>query len=237
MASQLQIFSWAICCSCCSLECWTLLLEPLADSPFAVFRVSLGGFWRGASASVHRRVVVSSVAIVMGFTVQTVAQTGDSMVQFWMVVDMHVAVQMTGLWFRQCITAVFRSCGALSRLSMSFAVHRQGVAVPVILQGPEIPWCSFGWSSTCPLVCKRQVVDVCCCSSSTSCGRPCDRSSTVWWIFQLPRRDWPHSAFCAEDRRFAGAVLDGRRHARWCASDRWSMSLLLQFIDKLWTSL
>ena len=81
------------CCSCCSLGCWTLLLEPLADSPFAVFRVSLGGFWRGASASVHRRVVVTSVAIVIGFTVQTVAQTGDSMVQFWMVVDMHVAVQ------------------------------------------------------------------------------------------------------------------------------------------------
>ena len=35
--------------------------------------------------------VVTSVAIETGFTVQTVAQTGDSMVQFWMVVDMHVA--------------------------------------------------------------------------------------------------------------------------------------------------
>ena len=70
------------------VEIWTLLLEPLADSPLAVFRVSLGGFWRGASASVHRRVVVTSV--------ETVAQTGDSMVQFRMVVDLHVAVQMTG---------------------------------------------------------------------------------------------------------------------------------------------
>ena len=49
----------------------TLLLEPLADSPLAVFRVSLG--------SVHRRVVVTSV--------ETVAQTGDSMVQFTMVLD------------------------------------------------------------------------------------------------------------------------------------------------------
>ena len=105
---------------------------------------------------------------------------GDSMVQFWMVVDVHVAVQMTGLWFRQCITAVFRSCGALSRLSMSFAVHRQGVDVPVILQGPETLWCSFGWSSTCLKI----------------------RSSTEWWIFQLP-----HSAYCAEDQRFHGAVL------------------------------
>ena len=70
------------------VEIWTLLLEPLADSPLAVFRVSLGGFWRGASASVHRRVVVTSV--------ETVAQSGDSMVQFRMVVDLHVAVQMTG---------------------------------------------------------------------------------------------------------------------------------------------
>ena len=65
-----------------------ITLEILADSPLAVFRVSLGGFWRGASASVHRRVVVTSV--------ETVAQTGDSMVQFRMVVDLHVAVQMTG---------------------------------------------------------------------------------------------------------------------------------------------
>ena len=78
--------------------------------------------------------VVTSVAIVIGFTVQTIAQTGDSMVQFWMVVDMARCCAMTGLWFRQCITAVFRSCGALSRLSMSVAVHRQGVDVPVIMQ-------------------------------------------------------------------------------------------------------
>ena len=40
---------------------------------------------------------------------------------------------------------------------LAVAVHRQGVDVPVILQGLEIPWYSFGWSSTCPLVCKRQV--------------------------------------------------------------------------------
>ena len=70
------------------VEIWTLLLEPLADSPLAVFRVSLGSFLRGASASVHRRVVVTSV--------ETVAQTGDSMVQFGMVVVLHIAVQMTG---------------------------------------------------------------------------------------------------------------------------------------------
>ena len=68
------------------VEIWTLLLEPLADSLLAVFRVSLGGFWRGASASVHRRVVVTSV--------ETVVQFGDSMVQFRMVVDLHVVVQM-----------------------------------------------------------------------------------------------------------------------------------------------
>ena len=61
------------------VEIWTLLLEPLADSPLAVFRVNLGGFWRGASASVHRRVVVTSV--------ETVAQFGYSIVQFRMVVD------------------------------------------------------------------------------------------------------------------------------------------------------
>ena len=40
-----------------------------------------------------------------------------------MVVDMHVVVQMTGLWFRQCRTAVFRSCDALSRLSMSLLLQ------------------------------------------------------------------------------------------------------------------
>ena len=45
------------------------------------------------------------------------------MVQFWMVVDMHVAVQMTGLWFRQCKTAVFRNCSALTRLSMSLLLQ------------------------------------------------------------------------------------------------------------------
>ena len=33
-------------------------------------------------------------------------------------------------------------------------------------------------------------------------------------------RDGVHSANCAEDRRFHGAVLDGRRHARCCANDR-----------------
>ena len=67
----------------------------------------------------------------------------------------------------------------------------------------------------------------CCCSSSTSCGHPCDYavtefsnwmclrfcSSTVWWIFQLPRRDWSHSAYCEEDRRFPRAVL-GRSSTR-----------------------
>ena len=32
-ALQLQFFGRRRCCSCCSLEFWTLLLEPLADSP------------------------------------------------------------------------------------------------------------------------------------------------------------------------------------------------------------
>ena len=39
------------------------------------------------------------------------------------------------------------------------------------------------------------------------------RSSTGWWIFQLPRRDWSHSAYCAmfqtvqKTLASAGAVL------------------------------
>ena len=166
-----------------------------------------------------------------GITVQTVAQTGDSMVQFWMVVDMHVAVQMTGLWFRQCITAVFRSCGALSRLSMSFAVHRQGVAVPVILQGPEIPWCSFGWSSTCPLVCKRQVVDV----PAVVVHRQVVDVLVIMHVDGVLQLDVPQIPFIDRvvDISVAPQCLlcrtpeipwcsywDGRRHARWFANDR-----------------
>ena len=40
--------------------------------------------------------------LLVGLTVQTVQKTGDSTVQFWMVVDMPVGAQTTGLWFRQC---------------------------------------------------------------------------------------------------------------------------------------
>ena len=78
--------------------------------------------------------VVTSVAIETGFTVQTVAQTGDSMVQFWMVVDMHVAndrfmvqtVQNWGVPQLQCPDKVVDL--------PAVAVHRQGVDVPVIMQ-------------------------------------------------------------------------------------------------------
>ena len=38
---------------------------------------------------------------------------------------MHVCVQTTGLWFRQCKTVVFRRFSVLTRRSMSVAVHRR----------------------------------------------------------------------------------------------------------------
>ena len=85
---QLQFFSCGSYCSCCSSKSGHYFWSPLLTVLSQCFASVSEAFWRGASASVHRRVVVTSV--------ETVAQTGDSMVQFRMVVDMHVAVQMTG---------------------------------------------------------------------------------------------------------------------------------------------
>ena len=102
-------------------------LTLLTSSRSAVLRRVRGG----ASASIHRQSGgYFSCSTETGFTVQTVPntvqtvpKTGDSMVHFWMVVDMHVAVQMTRLWSRQCKTAVFRSCSSLTRLSMSLLLQ------------------------------------------------------------------------------------------------------------------
>ena len=70
-----------------------------------------------------------------------------------MVVDMHVAVQMTGLWFRQCKNCSVPQlrCPVKVVDVLAVAVHRQGVDVPVILQGPEIPWCSSGMGVDLPV--------------------------------------------------------------------------------------
>ena len=76
------------------------------------------------------------------------------------------------------------------------------------------------------------------------------------WFRQCKTAETLFTVQTVQDRRFHGAVLDVRRHARWCANDRiwsdsaeklwfrscilltrWSMSLLLQFIDEVWTSL
>ena len=56
---------------------------------------------------------------------------------FWMVVDMPVGVQATGVWFRQRQTA------------------ETGLTEQTV-QKTRDPWCSSGKVLTRPLVCKRQ---------------------------------------------------------------------------------
>ena len=88
-------------------------LHPLAD---------LNGRYEGERAVLGQSLHVRRVA-----TTGVFAQTAQNTVwrQFCMVVDMHVAVQMTCLWFRQC---------KLQRQGSQCKLYRR----------PEIPWCSSG---------------------------------------------------------------------------------------------
>ena len=57
-------------------------------------------------------------------------------------------------------------------------------------------------------------------------------ASTEWWLLQLLHRDRVHSANCAEDRRFHGAVL-GRSSTCPLVCKRQAVVQTVQYSDRV----
>ena len=161
-ASQLQFFSWGSCCSCCSLEFWTLLLEPLADSPS-----------RSVSHQSRRLLDRFTVFSMRSFQVPAVA-----------------------------VSLVWSSFGP-GACVVADTVQLCTVSDKVL---------------TCPLLCKSK--------GWSSTWRCLSFSSSTSGGYFSCYGDRIHSANCGADRRFHGAVLDGRRHARCSTNDRFMVQTL-----------
>ena len=128
---------------CCSLGFWTLLLEPFADSPRAVLRVSSEAFGE-----------VPQLQFIDEWLLQLLLRSG-SQCKLWRRPEIPWC---SSGWLSICtllcndrfMVQTVQNCGVPQLRCpvkvvdvFAVAVHRQGVAVPVILQGPEIPWCSL----------------------------------------------------------------------------------------------
>ena len=112
--------NWRAEISLAGLRPWSLC-DPAAQVPAVLRRV------RGcASDSVHRPSGgYFSCLAETGATALNVQKTGDSMVQFWMVVDMPLVANDRAVVQTVLKTVVFRRCSTLTVWSMSVAVHRR----------------------------------------------------------------------------------------------------------------
>ena len=97
------------------------------------FQQSIVEFLKVLQLQFFDRLVATSVASQRGLTVQTVQKTGDSMVQFWMVVDMPVGVQTTGFGqtVQETVAPQLHSSDKVVD-APAVAVHRR-LDVPVIM--------------------------------------------------------------------------------------------------------